>query len=299
MRGAGTHARAVQWRVAQWGHAAGQRALPSLLLLPALLVLLVAFVLPLASALGESLRGTGGGWSAEWYGEFLRSDGYRSDLWFTLWTAGLTVVGSLLIALPVALVLRRPFPGRALLHALVLVPLIVPHLIAAYALRLTLSPAGPLFTALRMVGILADPPRLVNQWSGLVIAMTWKFFPVLTLTLTAALANVPPQLEEAAQDLGAGPLVRLRAITIPLIVPGMLAGGALVFILAAAQFSITLVILGGVGTTTIPLDVYTEALGLNRPAYAAALGTILTLTTLSLLALVTNIVRRRTRDGLA
>ena len=266
------------------------------LMTPALLILLALFIAPVGRAVGLSLHEEAGSSGPQWYREFFSSPSYLTDLWFTMWTSALAVAGCVVLALPVALTLRAGGRFSALLYVTVLVPLLVPHLIAAYALRLAFSSSGPLFALLvDHLQVLPAAPKLVNEASGLVLSLIWKFFPVMTLTLLSGLESLPDSLHEAARDLGAGWWRRLREVTIPLLTPALLAGGILVFVLAASQFSMTLVIYGGAKVTTIPLDIYFLTFGQNQQPYGSALGIIFTAVTLGLLAVVTIIVRRTTR----
>jgi multiple sugar transport system permease protein len=266
------------------------------LITPALLILLALFVAPIGRAIGLSLQEDAGTTGLEWYERFFSSPSYLTDLWFTMWTAAIAVAGSVVLALPVALVLRAGGRFRGVLYVLVLVPLLVPHLIAAYALRLTFSGSGPLFALLvDHLHVLPAAPRLVNEAPGLVLALIWKFFPVMTLTLLSGLESLPDSLQEAARDLSAGWWRRLREVTIPPLTPALLAGGILVFVLAASQFSMTLVMYGGAKVTTIPLDIYFLTFGQRQQPYGSALGIVFTVVTLGLLAVVTMVVRRTTR----
>jgi putative spermidine/putrescine transport system permease protein len=264
-----------------------------LLLSPTLALSSALFLGPLLESLLTSLRASDGGLTLAHYQHILTSHGYRTDFIFTLAVSLGTVLVCTLITLPLALVLRRPFRGRGALWLIALLPFVTPHVVAAYALRLTLSPASPFLFWLPQGG--AEGIALVNAWPGLLIALTWKFFPVLLLTLTAALQGLPPGYEEAARDLGAGWWRRLRAILLPLIAPGWLAGATLVFVLAASQFTITLIIYGGQRVTTIPLGVYFETFSSRRPGIAAALGLVLLLVTLLIVAITAWWVRAHTQ----
>jgi ABC-type spermidine/putrescine transport system permease subunit II len=261
---------------------------PYLLLLPTLTLSGLFFVGPLIQSLITSFTDKNGAFSLENYQYFFNSRGYLNDLWFTLAIGLATVITCTLISLPLALLLRRNFWGKSILWVLALAPLVTPHIIAAYALRLTLSPTSPLLFWL------PNGVSLVNAWTGLVIALTWKFFPVMLLALTAALQGLPPNYEEAARDLGGGFWRRLYSVLLPLIAPGWLAGATLVFVLAGSQFTITLIMYGGQKLTTIPLDVYFETFTSRNPGLASALGLVLMLITLVLVGISTLWVRRRT-----
>lgn len=264
---------------------------PLMLLAPMMALILALFIGPLLQAAAASVGADQGEFSFAHYLYFLNSEGYRNDLWFTLAIGLGTVLACTALSLPLALQMRRNFRGKGLLWLLILLPLVTPHIIAAYALRLTLSPTSPFLFWLPQGG--NSGIALVNAWPGLLVALTWKLFPVMLLNLIAALQGLPPGYEEAARDLGAGPWHRLRSILLPLIAPGWLAGATLVLILAISQFTITLIVYGGQKVTTIPLDVYFEAFSSHNPGLAAALGLVLMAITLVLVSLTTWWVRRR------
>jgi ABC-type spermidine/putrescine transport system permease subunit II len=266
---------------------------PFLLLSPALALSAALFIGPLIQALITSLGA--GRPSLAAYTAVLSSPGFRADFAFTIALGLGTVAGCTLIALPLALLLRWPFRGRRLAWLVALVPFVVPHIIAAYALRLTLSPASPLLFWLPQSG--RDGMALVNAWPGLLIALIWKHFPLLLLSLSAALQQLPPGVEEAARDLGAGAWRRLRTIVLPLIGPGWAAGATLVLILSMSQFTISLIIYGGQRLTTVPIDIYFETFSSRRPEVAAALGLLLLLVTLVLAASAGWLGRRAGTDA--
>lgn len=266
--------------VAEPRPAAAARLAPLLLLSPALALSGALFLGPLIQALLTSLGA--GRPSLAAYAAVLGSPGFRADFAFTIALGLGTVAGCTLVALPLALLLRQPFRGRRLVWLLALLPFVTPHIIAAYALRLTLSPASPLLFWLPQSG--REGIALVNAWPGLLIALIWKHFPLLLLSLSAALQRLPPGAEEAARDLGAGAWRRLRTIVLPLIGPGWAAGATLVLVLSVSQFTITLIIYGGQRLTTVPIDIYFETFSSRRPEIAAALGLLLLLITLGLAA---------------
>lgn len=270
-----------------------KKLIPLLLLLPALALSGSLFIGPLLQSLVTSLQDKAGLFTLENYRYFFSSTGYLNDLWFTLAIGLGTVASCTLLTFPLALILRRNFWGKSLVWLLALLPLVTPHIIAAYALRLTLSPASPLLFWLPQGG--DSGINLANGWPGLLIALSWKFFPVMLLALVAALQGLPSGYEEAARDLGGRWWHRFFTILLPLVMPGWLAGATLVFVMAASQFSITLVIYGGQKLTTIPLDVYFETFSSRDPGLAAALGLVLMVITLLIIIGLTGWMRRRTQ----
>ncbi len=140
---------------------------------------------------------------------------------------------SVLLALPLALVgARCRFPFQATLSALVLMPLILPPFVGAIGMRHLLGREGSLNALLRDMGVISNPIDFLGAggfW-GVVVVEALHLYPILYINLVAALANLDPALDEAAENLGAGRWARLRRITLPLVRPGLFAGGTIVFI---------------------------------------------------------------------
>jgi len=149
-----------------------------------------------------------------------------------------TTLTSFAIGLPLALLgARYEFPLKGLWSAAILVPLILPPFVGAIGLRAVLGRAGMLNTLLGTDFDILGDARLV----GVIIALALHLYPIVYLNATAALANLDPALDEAAGTLGAGPFRRLFKITLPLIRPGLFAGGTVVFIWSFTELGTPLV----------------------------------------------------------
>jgi len=149
-----------------------------------------------------------------------------------------TTLTSFAIGLPLALLgARYEFPLKGLWSAAILVPLILPPFVGAIGLRAVLGRSGMLNTLLGTDFDILGDARL----AGVVIALALHLYPIVYLNATAALANLDPALDEAADTLGAGPLRRLFKITLPLIRPGLFAGGTVVFIWSFTELGTPLV----------------------------------------------------------
>lgn len=158
----------------------------------------------------------------------------------SLLIACFTTLLCLLITLPLStLAARYNFPGKALLGSLLLVPLILPPFVGAIGFRALLGRFGAINSLLVHLGLLAeDQPGLDflggqvpgGQLAAIAIMEALHLYPILFLNITAAMANLDPTLDEAAQNLGASRLQRFIRITLPLILPGIFAGSTIVFI---------------------------------------------------------------------
>lgn len=140
--------------------------------------------------------------------------------------AGTTTLATL-IALPLALLSAGyRFPGKGFFNAAVLVPLILPPFVGAIGMRAILGRMGALNAVLGTHLDVLGSAKLV----GVMLIQALSLYPIIYLNATAALANLDPALNEAAENLGAGPWRRFFRITLPLVRPGLFAGATIVFI---------------------------------------------------------------------
>jgi len=141
-----------------------------------------------------------------------------------------------LLSMPLAYVLvRYDFAGRGLLQGLVLVPMIMPPFVGAIGMKQLFARYGSVNQILINLGLM-NPKAPVDWFAGgfwgVVILETLHLYPIMYLNIAAALANVDPSLEEAAENLGATRFKLFRTITFPLMLPGYFAGAIIVFIWA-------------------------------------------------------------------
>jgi iron(III) transport system permease protein len=153
---------------------------------------------------------------------------------------------ALLLALPLAVVSDRfVFPGKNLLGSLVLVPMILPPFVGAIGIKQIFGQYGAFNALLHHLGLLAPGATIdwfaQNQFWGIALVEALSLYPIIHLNAIAALANVDPAMEEAAQNLGCVGLRRFWKITLPLIRPGLFAGGTIVFIWAFTELGTPLI----------------------------------------------------------
>ena len=157
----------------------------------------------------------------------------RSGFMNAIGIAVFTTLACLVISLPLAtLAARYKFPGKGIFSALVLVPLILPPFVGAIGLHHLLGKYGAVNTLLMDMGWITDGYDFIGNggfWA-IVFIEALHLYPILYLNATAALANLDPALEEAAENLGASQWTRFRQIVLPLIRPGLFAGATIVFI---------------------------------------------------------------------
>ena len=157
----------------------------------------------------------------------------------------IVTLATTILTLPLAFCLvRYNFPGRSLLQGLILVPMVMPPFVGAMGMRQLFSRMGSVNLILMKLGIIA--PQNAIDWLGsgfwgVVILEVLHLYPIMYLNIAAALANVDPSLEEAAENMGAGKFRLFRTITLPLMVPGYFAGASVVFIWAFTDLGTPLI----------------------------------------------------------
>ncbi|MFM7051808.1 MAG: ABC transporter permease [Planctomycetota bacterium] len=144
-----------------------------------------------------------------------------------------TTVVAVLIALPLAMLsARTQFAGKAFLTTIILAPLILPPFVGAIGMRQLLGHEGAVNALLADIGLISSPIDFLGKGGFLLIVLleAIALYPILYLNLVAAIANLDPSMEEAATNLGAGKWKRFFRVTLPLIRPGLFAGGTIVFV---------------------------------------------------------------------
>lgn len=186
------------------------------------------------------------GWTLEYVAEVFLNPLYREGLLNSFIIACWTTLGCLLLSLPLALIFTRyAFPGRGLLNSLVLTPMVLPPFVGAIGIKAVLGQAGALNALLIQAGLM-DAQQPVDwlgngQMLGIVIMEVLHLYPILYLNVVAVLANLDPAMEEAASSLGCTPFRRFWRVTLPLIMPGIFAGGTIVFIWSFTELGVPLV----------------------------------------------------------
>jgi iron(III) transport system permease protein len=197
-----------------------------------LLALLVAFILyPILRVLWISLSDDHGNLTLIHFLNFFRRPLFREALWNTLRGGFLVVFFSAVLALPLAYVIARyEFRGKVLLQTAATLPLVIPPFVGAVALQLILGRSGMVNLVLMDWFDITIP--FMEGLTGVVLVQTLHFFPFVLLNTAVSLSAVDSSLEEAAQNLGCHGLRLLRLITLPLMLPGFIAGSLLTFIRA-------------------------------------------------------------------
>lgn len=175
----------------------------------------------------------------------------RLSLWVACWATVFAVPLALWIAWVLA---RREFRGKAVLNALVHLPLVLPPVVTGYLLLMAFGRTAPLGRLLESLGL-----SLAFHWSGAVLAAIIMGFPLMVRAMRLAIEAVDPRLEEAAATLGAPRWAVFGRVTLPLIMPGILAGAVMGFAKAVGEFGATITFVANIPgqTQTLPSAIWT------------------------------------------
>ncbi len=176
-------------------------------------------------------------------------------IWLSLKVATAATLASLPLAIGVAwLLARRDFFGKALLNGLVHLPLVLPPVVTGYLLLIGFGKRGPIGQALdACCGIVFS-----FRWTGAALACAVMAFPLVVRAIRLAIESIDPKLEAAASTLGARPVLVFATITLPLAIPGILAGAILGFAKALGEFGATITFVSNIPgeTQTIATSIY-------------------------------------------
>ncbi len=229
-----------------------QRTRILFLMAPPALLLLCFFVLPMLNMTSFSFRQGAFGaarqqWTLTHFVEFLQNSAFHRLLGRSILMALETSVYCILLAYPLAYFLVfRAGPKRVTLLTLILVPAWTSFLLRILAWKLILGSEGLVSSLLQTVGLMGEPrPVLLYSRAAVVVALTYSWLPFVALPIFAALERIDRHLLEAAADLGCPPWRAFLRVTLPLSLPGVVAGFFFVFIPTLGEW-VTPALVGGV-----------------------------------------------------
>ena len=272
------------------------------LLTPGMAWLVIFFVVPLGFLAYQSLQsGIFPSYEFTWefsnYREALSDN--REQLVRSFWYAGIATVLALAFSYPLAYwIAFRAGKWKNVFLVLVVAPFFVTYLIRTIAWQTILSDDGAVVGALRTIGLLADDGRLLATSTAVVAGITYNYLPFAILPIYVSLEQVDRRLVEAAEDLYANKIRAFLRVTLPLSLPGVVAGTLLTFIPAAGDF-INAQLLGGPNNHMIGNVIQSKFLELSDYPSAAAMSFILMGAILAFVAVYAFIVGTEQLTGTA
>lgn len=254
------------------------------LIAPAALLFVVFFVLPFATMAVMSFFSTNpvsnpnAYLTTRHYVRFIEDSAgiFHDALWETLRIGLITTVVSLLIGYPLAHWMARMHSrlGHALALMAVIAPLLTGIVVRTFAWMTILQDKGVINTTLTSWGLISKPLPLMYNEFGTIVALVHIYVPFMVLTLIGVIGRIDERLEQAARSLGAGRLRAFFEVTLPLSLPGILAGSLLVFALSISAY-VTPSLMGGTEVLTLPMLIAQQLGSSFNPSFAGALGVIL------------------------
>ena len=202
-----------------------------------------------------------------------------------------TVLTTTLVGVPVAyLITRYNIPGKKILHIFIIMSLMSPPFIGAYSWIILLGRNGLVARALAKIGMTA--PTIYGR-GGIIFVFTLHLFPYIYLYTSGAMNSIDSSLEEASENLGMNKLMRIWTVTLPVILPSILAGCIMVFMTCLADFGTPMLL--GEGYTVLPVLVYNEYMSESAtdPYMASALSVIIVFCSLVMLSFQKLVVDKR------
>lgn len=250
----------------------------------------VFFAWPILQVLRNGFVDADGQFTAAHVGQLLSDPLYLGGLANSFLLAATSTTLALAIAIPLAvLVDRYEFPLKGPLSAVLLVPMILPPFVGAIGIKQILGQYGALNSLIITLGLRPADWSFdwlgANQFLGIAIVNALCLYPIIYLNAVAALANIDPALEEAAANLGCTGWRRFAKITLPLIRPGLFAGGTIVFIWSFTDLGVPLIFdyarvtpvqvfhaLKDIGGNPFPFALVAVMLGASVAIYAVGKG---------------------------
>ncbi|MCK3769726.1 ABC transporter permease [Microbacterium aerolatum] len=248
---------------------------PWLLLLPAIVLLVLAFITPVAGMLLMSVQSPAGGFSLDNFTRLFSSEYHLQAALRSLRLGVIQTAVTLALAIPLSYVMARAGSKvRSFLLIVVILPLMTSVVVRTFGWVVLMGPTGLMMQIPGMDLLVSGTQGLLGTEAGVVIAMVQVLLPFAVLSILGVISGIRPQLEEAARTLGAGFWRTLWHVVLPLAIPGIVAGASLVFVLSVSSF-ITPRFIGGAQIPVFAQTIYVDATTNLDWSYAAAQAVLL------------------------
>lgn len=248
---------------------------PWLLLLPAIVLLALAFVTPVAGMLLMSVQSPAGGFTLDNFTRLFASEYHLQAALRSLRLGVIQTVITLVIAVPLSYIMARAGSKvRSFLLIVVILPLMTSVVVRTFGWVVLMGLSGLMMQIPGAEFLVGGTQGFLGTETGVVIAMVQVLLPFAVLSILGVISGIRPQLEEASRTLGAGFWRTLRHVVLPLSVPGIVAGASLVFVLSVSSF-ITPRFIGGSQIPVFAQTIYVDATTNLDWAFAAAQAVLL------------------------
>ncbi len=262
-----------------------KKNLKLLLIIPAFVFLILFLVIPIFTTLISTVK-TDAGWTISQYPAFF-DDPYLKEIYFrTLKIAGITTLAAAVMGFPTSYYISRtPKKYRGIFIVLSVFPLLTSPVVRSFSWMIILGKNGIMNDLLLMLGIIEEPLSLLYTEFSIIVGLLYLFLPLMILSLVGVMENIDGELIRAAESLGASKFKAFMKIVVPLSLPGLIIGSALVFTGSFTAYT-TPMLLGGDKTRVLSTLVYENALTLFNWDRASLIAAIMVLTTFAVVIFI-------------
>jgi putative spermidine/putrescine transport system permease protein len=266
----------------------------SKLVLPLAALFVAFFVAPLVVLIALSLHGEAAmrTWTLANYVKFF-SDAYNySILWETLLLGVKATLVCLAFGYPIAWICTRSGARvQSVIVFLVILPILTSVVVRTFGWIVILGRQGVINQVLLGLGLIHEPLSLLYTETGVVMVLAQVQMPLMVLPILTVMSKIDPNLSDASRVLGAGEWQTLWRVTIPLSLPGVIAGCILTYTACITAF-VTQSLIGGARLIYMPLHIYQQAVGANNWPFAAAISTVFMIAVLIIVGILGALGRR-------
>ena len=268
--------------------------LDSRFILPLAALFVAFFVAPLIVLVALSLHAEAAmrTFTLAHYVKFFTDPFNYSILWDTLWLGVKATLVCLLFGYPIAWICARANARwQSVLVFLVILPILTSVVVRTFSWIVILGRQGVINQIALGLGLTSDPLRLLYTEFGVIVVLAQVQMPLMVLPILTVLSKIDPNLADASRVLGAGEWRTLFRVTLPLSLPGVIAGCILTYTACVTAF-VTQSLIGGARLLYMPLHIYQQAVGANNWPFAAAISVIFMIAVLVAVALLNMAARR-------
>lgn len=271
------------------------KKIPYVIITPGLILLLVFLVMPLISIIWPTFYD--GSLTFESYTQFFSSSFNLTILWRTVKISLIVTIWTIVLGLPTAYFISQTTKRwRSLLMGLVLFPLLTNSVVRSFAWINILGANGIINQFLLNTGLISEPLKLLYTEFAISIGSIYLFLPLMITTLVGILENIDSEMIEAAETLGANPVVAFIKVIWPLSIPGVIVGSILVFTGTFTAYT-TPQLLGGNQNMMMSTFLYQQAMSLGNWQNAGVIALIMIVTTMLVMTIFNWLANRVDRRG--
>jgi putative spermidine/putrescine transport system permease protein len=266
----------------------------SRLVLPLAALFVAFFVAPLVVLIALSLHGEAAmrTWTVANYVKFFSDPFNYSILWETLLLGVKATLVCLVFGYPIAWICVRSSPRlQSLIVFLVILPILTSVVVRTFGWIVILGRQGVINQVLLGLGVIHEPLKLLYTETGVVMVLAQVQMPLMVLPILTVMSKIDQNLSDASRVLGAGEWKTLWRVTIPLSLPGVIAGCILTYTACITAF-VTQTLIGGARLIYMPLNIYQQAVGANNWPFAAAISAIFMIAVLIIVGILGALGRR-------